>query len=435
MAIGSFISVGRSLDDAIARVRLAEDLGYDAAYVTHIAGRDSLTVLAGYAAATSRIGLGTGVVPIYTRTPATMAMTAATLHEQSGGRLRLGLGVSHRAVVEGWHGQTIDKPVAEMREYVAILRAILAGEPPPAGEKWQTSFALSGIGPYPDLPIYVAALSPAMLRLAGEVADGVMLWLCNPEYIREVVLPEVTAGRERAGKTSEGFEVVAAVPSAIVDDPGPALRGHAPRPVDLLRPALLPRDARALGLRRGHRRLRRGRRARRRRGDAGGDLRSLPARAVRDRLARGGARGRGALLRRRDHGPVRGPDRQDRLRGDPAGGGARAEVEPHASAAPRALTAAPRGRSDRRFVARVVVLGRVRLRARSARHAQHFPERPRGWSIFASMVREIGHPLWPLRNVLRNARELLRNSAPGTGDARGAASAPTAATPLPSMRQ
>ena len=223
MAIGSFISVGRSLDDAIARVRLAEDLGYDAAYVTHIAGRDSLTVLAGYAAATSRIGLGTGVVPIYTRTPATMAMTAATLHEQSGGRLRLGLGVSHRAVVEGWHGQTIDKPVAEMREYVAILRAILAGEPPPAGEKWQTSFALSGIGPYPDLPIYVAALSPAMLRLAGEVADGVMLWLCNPEYIREVVLPEVTAGRERAGKTSEGFEVVAAVPSAIVDDPGPAL--------------------------------------------------------------------------------------------------------------------------------------------------------------------------------------------------------------------
>src|SRR5215216_36111 len=125
MAIGSFVSVGRSLKDAVARVRLAEELGYDAAYVTHIAARDSLTVLAAYACATSRIGLGTGVVPIYTRTPATMAMTAAT------------------------------------------LRAILAGEPPPAGEKWQTSFALSGIGPYPDLPIYVAALSPAMLRLAG----------------------------------------------------------------------------------------------------------------------------------------------------------------------------------------------------------------------------------------------------------------------------
>ena len=223
MAVGSFISVGRSLSDALARVRRAEELGYDAAYVTHIAGRDSLTVLASYAAATSRIHLGTGVVPIYTRTPATMAMTAATLHEQSAGRLRLGLGVSHRAVVEGWHGQTIDRPVAEMREYVAILRAILSGEPPPAGEKWPTSFRLSGIGPYPDLPIYVAALSPAMLRLAGEVADGAMLWLCNPEYIRAVVMPELRAGRERAGKTMDGFEVVAAVPSAVVEDPAAAL--------------------------------------------------------------------------------------------------------------------------------------------------------------------------------------------------------------------
>jgi alkanesulfonate monooxygenase SsuD/methylene tetrahydromethanopterin reductase-like flavin-dependent oxidoreductase (luciferase family) len=222
MATGCFVSVGRSLDDAFARLRLAEELGYEAAYVTHIAARDSLTVLAAYASATSRIGLGTGVVPIYTRTPATMAMTAATLQEQSGGRLRLGLGVSHRPTVEGWHGQTIDRPVAEMREYVAIVRAILAGEPPPAGEKWHTSFQLSGIGPYPDLPIYVAALSPAMLRLAGEVADGVMLWLCNSDYIRAVVMPELRTGRERAGKTLDGFDVVAAVPSAVVDDPAVA---------------------------------------------------------------------------------------------------------------------------------------------------------------------------------------------------------------------
>jgi len=108
--------------------------------------------------------------------------------------------------------------VAEMREYVAIVRAILAGEPPRAGEKWQTSFRLSGVGPYPDLPIYVAALSPAMLRLAGELADGAMLWLCNPEYIRAVVMPELRAGRDRVGKTMDGFDVVAAVPSAVVDD-------------------------------------------------------------------------------------------------------------------------------------------------------------------------------------------------------------------------
>jgi alkanesulfonate monooxygenase SsuD/methylene tetrahydromethanopterin reductase-like flavin-dependent oxidoreductase (luciferase family) len=215
---GCFITTGRSLDQAVERVKLAESLGYDCVYVTHIAGRESLTVLSVYAMASSRIRVGSGVVPIYTRTPATMAQTAATIDELSGGRLTLGLGVSHRPVVEGWHGQTIERPVAEMREYAAIVRAILRGEDPPAGEKWRTGFHLVGLDPRPALPIYIAALSPAMLRLAGEIADGVILWLCNPSYIRDVVIPEVSAGRERAGLTLEGFDVVAAVPAALSDD-------------------------------------------------------------------------------------------------------------------------------------------------------------------------------------------------------------------------
>jgi probable F420-dependent oxidoreductase len=218
VARGCFISTGRSLDDAIERVQLAESLGYEAVYVTHIAGRETLTVLTAYALATSSIRVGTGVVPIYTRTPATMAQTAATIDELAGGRFTLGLGVSHRPVVEAWHGQTIDRPVAEMREYATIVHAILRGEDPPGGEKWSTSFRLAGLAPRPELPIYIAALSPAMLRLAGELADGVTLWLCNPSYIRDVVIPEVRAGRERAGLTLEGFDVVAAVPAALTDD-------------------------------------------------------------------------------------------------------------------------------------------------------------------------------------------------------------------------
>jgi alkanesulfonate monooxygenase SsuD/methylene tetrahydromethanopterin reductase-like flavin-dependent oxidoreductase (luciferase family) len=133
--------------------------------------------------------------------------------------MTLGLGVSHRPVVEGWHGQTIDKPVAEMREYASIVRAILRGEHPPEGEKWRTGFHLHGIETRPALPIYIAALSPAMLRLAGEIADGVILWLCNPRYIADVVIPEVRAGRERAGLPLEGFDVVAAVPGAMTEDP------------------------------------------------------------------------------------------------------------------------------------------------------------------------------------------------------------------------
>lgn len=218
MPTGCFISTGRSLDQAIDRVRLAESLGYHSVFVTHIAGRESLTVLTAYALATDRIRIGTGVVPIYTRTPATMAQTAATIDELSGGRLTLGLGVSHRVVVEGWHGQKIDHPVAEMREYAQIVRAILRGEDPPAGEKWSTSFHLAGLDPRPELPIFIAALSPAMLELAGEIGDGVMLWLCNPNYVRDVVVPAVRAGRERAGKGLDGFEIVAAVPAALTDD-------------------------------------------------------------------------------------------------------------------------------------------------------------------------------------------------------------------------
>ncbi len=218
MATGCFVSTGRSFDDAIARVRLAESLGYESAWVTHINGRDALAVMAAYACNTDRIRLGTGVLPIYTRTPATMAQEAATIADLSGDRLNLGLGVSHRPVVEAWHGQSIDKPVTETREYVALVRAILRGEAPPEGVKWQTQFALAGIGPYPGLPIYVAGLSPNMLRLAGEIAEGVVLWLCNPNYIRDVVVPAVREGREKAGKPLEGFDIVAAVPSARTDD-------------------------------------------------------------------------------------------------------------------------------------------------------------------------------------------------------------------------
>jgi alkanesulfonate monooxygenase SsuD/methylene tetrahydromethanopterin reductase-like flavin-dependent oxidoreductase (luciferase family) len=216
--IGTFISVGKSLDQALERVKLADQLGYDSTYVTHIAGRDSLTLLMAYAAACERIKLGTGVLPIYSRTPVATAQAAATIDEYSGGRMVLGLGVSHAVVVENWYGVKLERPVKAMREYAGIVRACFRGEDPPEGEIFHTRFRFMGYEPRADLPIYVAALSPKMLRLAGEIADGVMLWLCNPNYIRAVVMPEVRAGRERAGRSLDGFDVVAAVPSAVTDD-------------------------------------------------------------------------------------------------------------------------------------------------------------------------------------------------------------------------
>ncbi len=145
MATGCFISTGCSLPSAVERVKLAESLGYETVYVTHIAGRESLTVLTAYALATTSLRLGTGVVPIYTRTPATMAQPAATSDELSGGRLTLGLGVSHRPVVisEGFLDElTAVGDERTLRDGIARYRDAGAGSPcvgPIAGTDFQTT--------------------------------------------------------------------------------------------------------------------------------------------------------------------------------------------------------------------------------------------------------------------------------------------------------
>jgi alkanesulfonate monooxygenase SsuD/methylene tetrahydromethanopterin reductase-like flavin-dependent oxidoreductase (luciferase family) len=210
---------------AVRYARLADELGYESINCPHIAGRDSFTLLSALAMVTERVSLGTAVAPIYHRSPASMAQTAATMDEISGGRFRLGLGVGHRVTMGGWHGQEIGKPTVEMREYMAIVRAILAGEQPPAGQRWSSNFAFIGLQPRADIPIYQAALSPAMLRLAGEIADGVLLWACPAHYVREVVIPEVATGRKRAGKTLEGFAILPCVPSAAGGDRATVLDG------------------------------------------------------------------------------------------------------------------------------------------------------------------------------------------------------------------
>ncbi len=212
-------------DDAVGHAQLADELGYDSIMLSHIAARDSFTMAAALAMRTQRVAIGTSVAPLYHRSPASMAQTAATVDDISGGRFRLGLGVGHRITMGGWHGQQIGKPTAEMREYIGIVRAILSGDVPPTGQRWTSNFSFMGFTPRPDIPIYQAALSPAMLRLAGEIADGVVLWACPSQYVRDVVVPEVAAGRNRAGKPIEGFHILAAVPSAMSDDRAAALAG------------------------------------------------------------------------------------------------------------------------------------------------------------------------------------------------------------------
>ncbi len=219
----AFLNPGRDLAGGVDLARLAEALGYESVWVTHGSGRDSFLVLAAYGAATTRLGLGNGVVPIYPRHPVTMAQAALTLSEVTGGRFTLGLGVSHRASMEAMLGLSLREPLAVMREYVAVLRGALGGTVAFAGRHYRVKWSLVVRERPAAPPIYLAALSRNMLELAGEIADGAVLWLCSPGYVRDVAVPALERGRARAGKTLAGFEIVAAVPLAISDDAPGAL--------------------------------------------------------------------------------------------------------------------------------------------------------------------------------------------------------------------
>ena len=223
MRIAAFVTPGRSLPEAVDRVRLADALGYDSVWVTHIASREPLQVLNHYAHATERIGLGTGVVPMALRHPALLAMEAATLDEIAGGRLRLGIGVSHKVTVEGWYGLALDDPVGRISEYTRILRMILAdGGGELEGEHYVSRFSLMGYRARPGLEIRWAAMGPRMLRAAARHADGIVLWMCSPGHIRHTIRPILDEALAEAGRSSEGFEVVAAVPVAVTDNPDAA---------------------------------------------------------------------------------------------------------------------------------------------------------------------------------------------------------------------
>ncbi|HVS50342.1 MAG TPA: LLM class flavin-dependent oxidoreductase [Candidatus Dormibacteraeota bacterium] len=217
--LAAFNPAVKTLDESVERAKAAERLGFESVWVTQLPdARDGALVLSAYSAATQRIGLGTGVLPIYTRHPTAMAQMAATLDELSGGRFILGIGVSHKVTVESMWGLRLDSPAEAMGEYLDIVRTSLRdGSCALEGKHFSAQWAYSGPR-RPDLPIMISALNPRMLALAGERADGVVLWMCSPAYIRDHVIPAITAGRQKAGKSLEGFEIVAAVPVCLTSD-------------------------------------------------------------------------------------------------------------------------------------------------------------------------------------------------------------------------
>jgi F420-dependent oxidoreductase-like protein len=181
---------------------LAEELGYSCLSMGESWGEDALTSLAQLAAVTSRIRIGTSIVPVFARSPANLAMTALNMDRMSEGRFFLGLGTSGRLVIEDLHGEAFRKPLTRLREYVDIIRKATRGERlDHDGEFFHTRRFQLRIAPYrPSLPIYIAALSPASLRLTGELADGWLPIFLVPSRMGAAVA-DLKAGAEAAGRS------------------------------------------------------------------------------------------------------------------------------------------------------------------------------------------------------------------------------------------
>ncbi|MBI4638293.1 MAG: LLM class F420-dependent oxidoreductase [Candidatus Rokubacteria bacterium] len=219
---------GATLSLDLQRVLEAERLGYDSVWSAEAYGSDAVTVAAWVAARTERIHVGTAIMQIAARTPAMTAMTAMTLDALSGGRFRLGLGVSGPQVVEGWHGQPFGRPLRKTREYVDIVRAVLRREKPLEyrGEYYQIPYAgpgASGLGKplrsilhgRAGLPIYLAAIGPKNIALAAEIADGWIPVFFAPgrmRMFRQWLDEGARAGGRDAGK---GFDIMPVVPVVV----------------------------------------------------------------------------------------------------------------------------------------------------------------------------------------------------------------------------
>jgi F420-dependent oxidoreductase-like protein len=225
---------GSGMRTDLSLIHEAERLGYSSVWAAEAWGSDAVTVLTWIAARTERIDVGSAVLQMPARTPAMTAMTAATLDELSGGRFRLGLGLSGPQVVEGWHGTPYGKPLGRTREYVSIVRQALERRHPLVhhGEHYDIPYrgpAATGLGKplklmlhprRPDLPIYLAATGPKNVALGAEIADGWLPVFFSPERFGDVYRPVLEEGFARSevdGKAA-AFDIAPTCAAVITDD-------------------------------------------------------------------------------------------------------------------------------------------------------------------------------------------------------------------------
>jgi F420-dependent oxidoreductase-like protein len=223
---------GSGIELNLPLIQEADRLGYQSVWTAEAYGSDAVTPAAWIAARTERIHVGTAIMQIPARTPTLAATTALTLDQLSGGRFRLGLGVSGPQVIEGWHGVAFGKPLARTREYIEIVRAVWRREKPLAfsGEYYEIPYrggGATGLGKSlksiihgrPDIPIYLAAIGPRNVALAAEIADGWLPVFFSPERMA-VFREALESGFSKAGgaKSRAGFDIAPTVPVIMGDD-------------------------------------------------------------------------------------------------------------------------------------------------------------------------------------------------------------------------
>jgi len=212
-----------SIDAIVEDARSAQTQGFTSFWLANIFGFDAITALALVGREVEGLQFGTAVVPSYPRHPAAIAQQALTASAATGGRFQLGIGLSHKIVIEDMFGLSYAKPARHMREYLAVLAPLLRGEAAKhVGEEYRVNaaFQVPGAGP---VPLLVAALGPVMLRLAGELADGTITWMTGVKTLGDHIVPKLCAAAEGAGRPEP--RVVAGLPVELSSDPA-GTRAH-----------------------------------------------------------------------------------------------------------------------------------------------------------------------------------------------------------------
>jgi 5,10-methylenetetrahydromethanopterin reductase len=220
MRIGIGVGAGTGEDGEIGALlkqfERAEASGFDSAWMANIFSHDAIMVLALAGQVTSRLELGTFVVPTYPRHPTALAQQALTAAAACGGRFTLGIGLSHKIVIENMFGLDYSKPVRHMREYLSVLMPLLSGKQTQfSGAEFRVAAQIAVPGATAP-PVIVAALGPQMLKLAGRMADGTATWMGGPKYLAETAIPAIKASAAEAGRPAP--RIISGFPIAVTAD-------------------------------------------------------------------------------------------------------------------------------------------------------------------------------------------------------------------------